>query len=265
MTRLDDIRARLVGQTLVAGIAQLPRPGHIRIETKVLYPDGSHVDVFVRSSGPLLQELPEPFVLSDLGQTTAWLLDVGVRPWLSKKRQQIVTDTLRVFGATQAEGELRLTLDPTDDLSAGILRLAQTCLRVADLTFTRRASLIMPFAEDVEEIFADAELTYEPSVDLVGRFGNPVSVDYLVTGKQTKSAVLALTSATAPGAHAATNEVFRKWYDLAGTAGWDRQAVTIFDDRRQSIFRDDDLKRLADESLVLGFSERQAIVAALAA
>lgn len=135
--------------------------------------------------------------------------------------------------------------------------LAQTCLRVADLTFTRRASLIMPFAEDVEEIFADAELTYEPSVDLVGRFGSPVSVDYLVTGKQTKSAVLALTSATAPGAHAATNEIFRKWYDLAGTAGWDRQAVTIFDDRRQSIFRDDDLERLADESLVLDGADRK--------
>ncbi|MEI8254128.1 MAG: DUF1828 domain-containing protein [Deltaproteobacteria bacterium] len=198
MSRLDDIRAALAGQTVVADVAQLPKPGHIRIETKLLYPDGSCVDVFIRSDGPLFREVPGPLVLSDLGQTTAWLLDVGVRPWLSKKRQQFVTDTLRVFGATQIGGEIRLSLDSPADLSSGILRLGQACLRVADLTFTRRASLVMPFAEDVEEVFADAELIYEPSIDLVGRFGSPVSIDYLVTGKHTKSAVLTLTSATAP-------------------------------------------------------------------
>jgi hypothetical protein len=264
MTTVEAVRAQLAGQACVVDVASLAR-GHIRIATDLRYPDGARIDVFVQGDGPLLQGVEGPTTLTDLGQTTAWLLDVGVRPWLSKKRSALIEDAVRVHGVERSGGELRLTMGPGETLPSAVLRLGQTCLRVADLTFTRRASLIAPFAEEVEEILGDAEIPYQAGVELPGRFGKLVAVDYLVTGKGQQSAILALTSSTQGGAHTVANEVFRRWFDLCETPGWGRQAVTIFDDRKVGLFRDDDLKRLELWSQVIGFSERGTIVATLAA
>jgi hypothetical protein len=159
MIALDQVQQQLQDRSIVRTIDVVPR-GHIRIMTGLLYPDGSSVDVFIVNDTPEIPaggEPAQPLRLSDLGQTVAWLLDVGVRPWLSKKRQAFIDDVLRLYDVRQAGGELILDSRPGDDLTVGILRLAQACIRVADLTFTRRASLQSPFSEDVEEVLADAE------------------------------------------------------------------------------------------------------------
>lgn len=93
MITVDDIKTRVEGHALVRGV-DLVRKGAVRLETAFLYPDGSSVDVFVQEETPLFNK-PK---LSDFGQTTAWLLDVQVKPWLSKKRQQFVEDALRIYG-----------------------------------------------------------------------------------------------------------------------------------------------------------------------
>lgn len=84
MINVQDVKARVAGHSVIRGVDQLPK-GHVRLETAFLYPDGSSVDVFVVETAPLLHTVK----LSDLGQTTSWLLDVQVRPWLSKKRQRL--------------------------------------------------------------------------------------------------------------------------------------------------------------------------------
>jgi len=79
--------------------------------------------------------------LTDLGQTTSWLLDVQVRPWLSKKRQRFVKDALRIHEVRQKGGALERSLPTLDVLVDGVMKLGQACVRVADLTYTRRRSL----------------------------------------------------------------------------------------------------------------------------
>lgn len=263
MLAVDEIRQQLGRRCpVVREVDSLPK-GVVRIETGLQYPDGSHIDVFVADNAPLLAPIASSKVrLTDLGHTTGWLLDMNVRPWLSRKRQAFVSDVLRQHGAAQEGGELVLDCE-VDQLPTGVLRLAQVCLRVADLMFTRRSSLQTAFTEDVEEVLADAEVSFDKDVELTGRKG-PVRVDYFVRGPRVSSALLALSAMNAQSAHNAANEIFRRWYDLQSMPGNDFQNVTLYDDR-QTVYRDEDLHRLEDFSIVLPFSEKQALVDLLVA
>jgi len=255
---VDDIKTRVEGHALVRGV-DLVRKGAVRLETAFLYPDGSSVDVFVQEETPLFKK-PK---LSDFGRTTAWLLDVQVKPWLSKKRQRFVEDALRIYGVQQAGGALELSIESLNQLIDGIVKLGQACVRVADLTYTRRSSLQTGISEELEEFLSDADLLFEPNTELVGRRGTPVRVDFLVKGSTHQSALLALASGNTSQAHIAANEIFRRWYDL-DVPERQEQKVTVFDDRFD-VYRDEDLNRLRDLSDVVALSDRQTLRDLLAA
>lgn len=246
---------------MVREIDTVPR-GHIRMETKFRYPDGGSIDLFIVDQQENL--FPSP-TLSDLGQTMMWLGDVQVRPWQSKKRQTFVDDAVKVLGVRQNGGALECGFDPTKDgLEDAIIRLGQACVRVADLMFTRRSNLQVGIAEEVEEILTDASLEYEPNAQLPGRGDGIIIVDFLVTGRRQKSAVLTLGSQYAHSAHTTANEVFRKQYDLH-TLRRPEQRVTVYDDRYEDVYKPDDLERLRDVSQVLPLSAYKDVAAVLAA
>jgi hypothetical protein len=253
-----EVRAALQKHSLVEAISRLPR-GHLRLETGFRYPDGTSIEVYLVEEGPGLP----PRRVSDLGQTMAWLLNLQVKPWLSKKRQLLIEDALRTYGVRQSGGALDIELGAMDDLMRCIVSLGQACLRVADLIYTRRASLQASYSEEMEELFIDAELSYESNVELPGRFQAPVRVDYLVSGARSRSLVLGWSSGSASQAHVVANELFRMWYDL-DVPDRSEQRVTLFDDR-YDVYRTDDLNRLRASSTVLALSDRQAVRDLLAA
>jgi hypothetical protein len=257
---LSAVSKELESKPLVRGVDKLPK-GHLRIETGLVYPDGTSVEVFLveDASTPLLRTQK----LSDLGQTIAWLLTVNVKPWLSKKRRTFLDDVLHLYGATLNGGALEIELRPTDPLPDAVLRLSQACVRASDLIFTRRASLQTSFAEEFEEALVDADLPYEQNADLVGRFGRPVRVDFLVTGRRTRSAILTLASGDTSQAHIAANEVFRRFYDLDMQTR-PEQRLTIYDDSK-NVYRQEDLGRLRDVSQVFAASDKGTYVDVLAA
>lgn len=251
----DPITQALSGSPLVRSVDILPK-GHVRIETIFLYPDGSSVDVFVKEEG-----LFQAHTLSDLGQTMAWLMDVQVKPWTSKKRQRFVEDALRLYNVELKGGALETGFTPTR-LSDDIVRLGQACVRVSDLLYTRRTSLQAGVTEEIEEVLAETDWPYEADVEMPGKLGNLVRLDFLVHGPRRKSAILALSSPNTTQAHAVSNEIFRKWYDLKDSTN-DRR-ITVFDDRYDT-YRGEDLRRLGELSEVLPLSGNEQIVDALAA
>jgi len=254
---LEAIRKAVAGHSLVRAVDQLPT-GPVRFETAFLYPEGSSVDLFMVEDGPLLPA----HRLSDLGNTMAWLHDVQVKPWLSKKRQQFLSDAIRTHGVVQRGGALERTLHTGDELMPGLISLGQACIRAADLVYTRRSSLQVPVNEDVEELLADTNLPFEADVVLDGRFG-PVRVDFVVTGARRQSALLTLSTSTASQAHILANEVFRKWFDL-DMPNRSEERVTVFDDRHD-VYRDEDLRRLREKSTVIALSDRVALADVLKA
>jgi hypothetical protein len=247
---------------MVRGVDTVPR-GHLRLETKFQYPDRSSVDLFILNppQGVLVPSAP---VLSDLGQTMTWLADLQVRPWQSKKRQRFLEDTLYVLGVMQNGGALETTFDVNhDSLEDAVIRLGQACVRVADLSFTRRANLQVNATEELEELISDADLAYETNASLPGRHGTLVVVDFLVAGRRQKSAVLTLAAQYPGSAHTSANEVFRKLYDL-DTPDRAEQRVTVYDDR-YDVYRSEDLERIRDLGELIALSARQDVVALLAA
>lgn len=258
MIQEDDLRTLIRGHSLMRAVDALPK-GHLRIETGLLYPDGASIEVFVVEDSPLTETVK----LSDLGQTGAWLLNVQVKPWLSKKRKAYLDDAIRLYGVRQNGGALELPIENVSQISEGIVRLGQACLRVADLTFTRRSSLQPVFTEEVEEVLVDSEVIYEPNAELTGRYGKAIRVDFLATGRRAQSAILGLSSGSASQAHTLANEIFRRWYDLS-IPERDEQRLTIFNDTAD-VYRDDDLRRLEELSTVVAMSDRRAIRDLLAA
>jgi len=252
MIDFEAVQRQVSGHAIVREVTQLPTR-HVRIETAFLYPEGSAVDVFL-----IDETRPSPAAkLSDLANTSQWLLNLQVQPWLSKKRQAYVDDALRIYNVTKQGGALELELASLERLIDGVVRLGQACVRVADLIYTRRSSIQLPVTDEVEEVLADAELDYDQNPELEGRYGRPVRVDFLVRGARTTSAVLTLSSRNASQAHVQANEIFSRWYDLDVPARRERR-VTILDDR-SDVYRDDDLQRLREKSDVLALSERTTI------
>jgi len=254
---IDEVRQRLDGHGIVESIEDTPQ-GHIRIETAFLYPEGSSIALFVPAGDLLVPELK----LSDLGETMSGLLDVQVRPWLSKKRHGFIEDVVTLFGVQRNGGAFELPIEP-DELVQGVIRLGQTCVRVADLVYTRRSSLQNPVTEEIEEVLAESSLEYEPNVELEGRFGNRVRVDFLAHGHHTRSALLSWSSRNASQAHVQANEIFRRWYDL-DVPTRKEQRVTVVDDRHD-VYRDEDLKRLRDVADLVYLTDRTTLLDLIAA
>lgn len=252
--------AALAGEIcIVRDVDVLPR-GHIRLETRFTYPDRSSIDLFIKNP----MQTGGKLVLSDMGQTTNWLSDLLIRPWQSKKRTRFVEDVLATLEIRHANGVLETDFDGThDSLMDATVRLGQACVRVADLTFTRRSTAQVYAGEEVEEIISDSDLPYETNVPLTGKNGNVVTVDFVVQGKKRKSALLTLSSQSQASSHAVAIEVFRKMYDL-DVPERPEQRVTVWDDRFD-VYRPEDIDRLRNVSEVFALSEREALQAVIAA
>src|ERR1022692_1571051 len=89
----------LKNHCLVEKIDTVPR-GHVRIQTKLFYPDADSIDLFLIDGGL------NPPTLTDFCQTIDWLSTVQVNPWLTKKRQSLLENAIRIFGVRQEKGAL---------------------------------------------------------------------------------------------------------------------------------------------------------------
>jgi hypothetical protein len=110
--------------------------GALRLLTPFQYPNGAQIDLFVEEDSPLF----EGRFLSDLGQTTSYLLDLQVKPWASNKGRQIIEDVCRTLDVKWYGGRLIVPLEGADptQISQGMVRLAQACIRVSDLQFSAK-------------------------------------------------------------------------------------------------------------------------------
>jgi hypothetical protein len=110
----------------------LPK-GHVRIETALLYPDGSSIDVFAEKD----RGLSEGVRLSDFGQTFALLEEYQVRPWESRDHMEVLERYLGVLDVGVEGDKLVRQVDTIEDLPGAVLRLGQACVGASCMIFTR--------------------------------------------------------------------------------------------------------------------------------
>lgn len=257
MMSFSDVEKALRDHCMVwaDGVDALP-DGKIRLETKFKYPDGGSIELY------LVEDAQTPR-LTDLGETMTWLFHAQVKPWASAKRRTFVEDVLEQHGVTQRGGELLVLVPTIDKLGESLIALGQSCLRISDLIFTKRFSISSPLSDQVESALDDAEFSYEPDVEVEGRFGNKVRLDFLVKGRHRPSGILTLSSTTRSSAHTTANELFSRWYDVEGSTSIDRR-LTVFDDSHDW-YRSEDLERLEKVSAVVPVSDTKMLVELLEA
>jgi hypothetical protein len=228
--------------------------GALRISTPFRYPNGSQIDLFLQVTGDMFND----YILSDYGMTANYLLDMQIKPWAAKKRRLLIDDICSVLGVAYSAGKLQIHIDQRDlaALPQAMVRVAQACIRVADLSFTQRLQIIGTFQEEVEEFIAENNLSYEPDVTLIGEYDREIKIDFRVQGKAVTSLIQTLSTPSVTNAHNRSLEVFSRWYDLLRIYRPTNQFITLFD-TTNNIFRRDDLGRLGDVSLLLGYPEEQ--------
>lgn len=228
------------------------KSGAIRIATPFHYPNGSNIDLFLNPTNDLFKD----FILTDLGQTADYVTDMQFNLWATKKRRGLINDICSALGVEQKDSSFQIQIQASEinALPQAIVRLAQTCIRATDLIFTQRLQDSGTFQEEVEEFLAAKDLSYEPDITLPGRFQYVIKVDFRVKGRRISSLVQTLSTRT--NNHPAAIEIFRRWYDLESYRNA-YQFVTIYDESL-GIYREDDLKRLSEQSIVFGFPKEQA-------
>jgi len=239
--------------------------GMLRLATPFRYPDGSQIDLFLGSPPGLVFD---DIRVTDLGQTAAYLFDLQLKPWATFKRKQIVEDVCKTLSVTQDGGELLVRLKKeelaTSSLSDAMVRVAQACIRTADIAYTQRLRAPASFKDEVEEFISSDGIDVESGLVVPGRFNKDVPVDFRIKGRRIKSLILTLSTQNNAAAHGVSNEVFRRWYDLEPQRA-NYQFLTLFDSTNNSI-RDDDLARIGEVSTVLAFpAQQEAVMEAIAA
>ncbi len=245
----EQIRAQASGLPLVRA-CDLVRSGAVRLSTPFVYPNGAHLDVFVEGASDLIDQVR----VSDKGETTAYLLDLHIKPWATSRRERMIAAMCEPLGVVVRGGELCLTVAAdhlATELAPAIARLAQACIRVAGLQYSHRLRGGGSFREDFEEFALASGIVLDTGPALVGRFGREVRVDFRAQGRKSQSLVVTLSAANAAAAHTIANEAFRKWFDLDDHRGT-LQFLSIYDSDTDA-FREDDLQRLNTLSTVFSF------------
>ena len=240
----NEIEAAIHSHCLSMGFKRLPR-GHYRVDTKLLYPDGGSIGVFVER-GDLTRQ--DGCALSDFGGTFAKLAEYQVDPTVAS-RLQTIEDTVGSLGVRVLNDRLVLELDSIEQIADGIITLSQACLRAACMIFIRRATQQRSFSDEFKSAVASSHLPFEERHRFQIPNFRPITVDYRVRGPFRSSSILTLGTT-----HTQANEVLRKWYDLKRFGIGDR-FVTIYDDSRD-VERPEDLERLEDISNVVSLSSR---------
>jgi Domain of unknown function DUF1828 len=242
---------------LVRDSSSLPR-GHTRIETAFHYPDGSSVDLFLTRSDDLLKGY-EPLELTDFGSTLSWLAQLGISPLKNQRRRKLMTDILNVYDVTEEGGALKCRVTPSE-LSEGLIRLGQACIRVADLSFTARFLPRPKFADEVEDVLDSAGFRYEPDATVSGQFNGPakmVKIDFRVYGQRAETALMLLPELR--NSYAAVRKaehVFAVFYDLQL---WPGHRVAALDDRAAA-YQEQDLNRIDQIAQIIPFSDSRALI-----
>ena len=167
-----DFMAVLEAHCLIRGVRVVPR-GHIRADTRLLYPDGSAVSVFVEQ-GELTKS--HGYAISDFGRTFAKLDEYGVSPFRGNRLKAIV-ETAKDLGVQVIQDRLVLELGEIEDLEIGLINLAQACVRASCMIFGRRSSQRSLIEDDIDEVVRSTGLAFQSPYKFKGPYQKIVQVD----------------------------------------------------------------------------------------
>lgn len=147
---IHQIKKLLAHNPLVAHIDTVSK-GHIRIQTELLYPDGTSIDLFLEKRNDLL-EIHKP-KLTDFGGTWSWLQNLGFQSNKSVIKNFHSDRIMKLYCCSLKGAAIEHEVDTLDELPDGIARLGQACLQMAELIKSKHLCRRFRTAELSDEEF----------------------------------------------------------------------------------------------------------------
>lgn len=133
MTRSD------IHKTLSNELAELfsceARGDEFWIETPLLYPDGDVITLRCSEEG-------DAILVTDLCQTTGWLFCQGGTEARPPEQDRLIANACRTHGVDFGDEKIFAVCGSDDSLADVVIRVAQACLRVSDLSLVFREQLV---------------------------------------------------------------------------------------------------------------------------
>ena len=231
------------------------RGPRLHVVTPFALPDGDLIAVFVlRHSDPPL--------LGDLGETLRWLRSHTSAARRSDGQHQRILEVCAGLGVELQRGELRTHARPGEPLALAVVRLAQACLRVAELWRGFRPRPGAGLLDEVEACLR-AELRARPlgitrGERIAGISATTWSADFRVRTPERHTLIFVLASERRDHARKLAEHVVAACTDLAHLRKLRRtpvQFIALFDDRGAA-WSDADARLVAPFAIPCKWSER---------
>ena len=225
----------------------------VRVRTPMMYPDGGIVDVFILERG-------EAYTMTDFGEALGWLQMQSVSRSLTNRQDALIGDVCRTLRVELFQGKLVLRNVKSEELGDAVIRLAQAVVRVSDVWFTMQPRRIKTTADEVEGWLRDKRIQFERRVKLQGRSNRDWTIDFQTYTKQTSLIFLLDTSARS-AVKRITENVLAGCVDLGHLKDKnpDLKFVSLFNDSRRDIWRDEDFHLVGSHSEIAFWSSPDAL------
>lgn len=223
MTTCEDFR-----RVIIDGMPQVLRcdevTGGLRLRTVFEHPDGDLIDLYLVDAG-------DRVLLTDHGEALRHLDVLGFEPLNTPKKRAMFTEAIANLSVHESEGNLEITAraDDPKDLLTKLFRLGQAAVRVGDLVFVARELTPRFFRDDVREYLTANKIEAEDSPQVVGRSGQPYTLDFRIRRRRNPLLVKTLTTGSRAAAETMVNGTVRMLFDLTRVP-LDEERVAVFDD-----------------------------------
>jgi hypothetical protein len=141
-------------------------------------------------------------------------------------------------------------------LSQAVTRLAQACLRTADIWFTYRTRTLTSITDEVADLLQERNVPFERSVPLPGRSGRIWRPDFHTRTAGNSSLVNVLATGSRAAARGIAEHVLSNWFDLSHLrVGPEASSFISLIDDTMDVWEDQHL-RLVEELSTLAFWSR---------
>ena len=226
--------------------------GGVRVQTPMLYPDGSEVQVHV-----LQRE--EQVVVTDHGDVLGWLRMQTSAQRLSPGVRKRIGEICDLQGATLERGRLIERCTSPTEVADAVHRVGMAMVRIADIASTFGSRSRSTVADEVDEWLREREFTYEREVRVQGH-SRKWRADYRVVNDARTSLVFLLSARNRNAVRNKPERVLATCVDLTIHLAHQQKLalVSLFDDTT-GIWRDKDFRLLESHSEVARWSNPKAL------
>ena len=196
----------------------------LRLRTLFEHPDGDLIDIFIVDEGGSTW-------LTDHGEAIRHLDVLGFDPLNTPRKRALLQDALSGLAVQNSGGTLMVAVNTEDpkDLTTKIVRMGQAMTRVGDMLFVAREQTPRFFRDDVNEFLRERQVDIEENPELVGRSGQPYTLDFRIRRRTSPLVVKTLTTGSRAAAETLVNGAVRMLFDVS-RSGIEGTCVSVIDD-----------------------------------